>query len=89
MAARRSDEGADPCAGGTPQLLVKREHTDRLRADRDAWREAVLGLFREALSCPRDSNGPHHAAPDASLPDRSPRRGGRSPAGVDPRADRG
>ena len=42
MAACLSDEGAGPCEGGIPQLLEKLEHIDRLRADLDARREAVL-----------------------------------------------
>ena len=53
MAACLSDEGAGPCEGGIPQLLEKLEHIDRLRADLDARREALLdriSTFREALS---------------------------------------
>ncbi|NKB84195.1 MerR family transcriptional regulator [Ochrobactrum grignonense] len=52
MAACLSDEGAGPCEGGIPQLLEKLEHIDRLRADLDARREAVLGrlaMFRESF----------------------------------------
>jgi len=91
MAACLSDEGAGPCEGGIPQLLEKLEHIDRLRADLDARREAVLGclaMFREALSIHHERNNPHHAAPDISFPDRLPRGGGRISVGTDPHADR-
>ncbi|MCB9588242.1 MAG: MerR family transcriptional regulator [Polyangiaceae bacterium] len=42
MAACLTDEGAGPCEEGIPQLLTKLEHIDRMRADLDARREAVL-----------------------------------------------
>ena len=42
MAACLSDEGAGPCEGGIPQLLKKLEHIDRLTADLEAKREAIL-----------------------------------------------
>lgn len=77
MAACLSDEGAGPCEGGIPQLLEKLEHIDRLRADLDARREAVLdrlAMFRETLSTHHERTDPHHAAPDISLPDRLPER---------------
>jgi DNA-binding transcriptional MerR regulator len=91
MAACLSDEGAGPCEGGIPQLLEKLEHIDRLRADLDAKREAVLdrlAMFRETLSTHHERNDPHHAAPDTSLPDRLPRGGRRISVGADPHADR-
>ena len=91
MVACLSDEGAGPCEGGIPQLLEKLEHIDRLRADLDARREAVLGrlaMFRESLSIPHERNDPHHVTPDVSLPDRLPRRSGRIPARTDPHTDR-
>ncbi|AKV01220.1 Transcriptional regulator, MerR family [Labilithrix luteola] len=69
MAACLSDENARPCEGGIPQLLQKLEHIDRMRADLDARREAVLGrlaMFRESLSIHTERNDPHHAAPDPS-----------------------
>jgi len=52
MAACLSDEGAGPCEGGIDQLLQKLTHIDRLRADLDARREAVLdrlATLRSAL----------------------------------------
>jgi MerR family transcriptional regulator, copper efflux regulator len=91
MAACLSEEGAGPCEGGIPQLLEKLEHIDRLRADLDARREAVLdrlALFRESLSLHHERNDPNHAAPDISLPDRLPRGSRRIPAGTDPHTDR-
>jgi DNA-binding transcriptional MerR regulator len=91
MAACLSDEGAGPCEGGIPQLLEKLEHIDRLRADVDERREAVLSrlaMFRESLSTHHERNTPHHAAPDTALPDRLPRGGRRIPVGADPHADR-
>jgi DNA-binding transcriptional MerR regulator len=53
MAACLSDEGSGPCAGGIDQLLQKLTHIDRLRADLDTRREAVLdrlAVLRGALS---------------------------------------
>ncbi|MHA7775874.1 MerR family transcriptional regulator [Roseibium sp. M-1] len=53
MAACLSDEGAGPCEGGIEQLLQKLTHIDRLRADLDTRREAVLDRLaglRGALS---------------------------------------
>lgn len=53
MAACLSDEGAGPCEGGIPQLLKKLEHIDRLSADLEAKREAILerlAVLEEALS---------------------------------------
>ncbi|QFQ89143.1 MerR family transcriptional regulator [Paracoccus kondratievae] len=91
MAACLSDEGAGPCEGGIPQLLEKLEHIDRLRADLDARREAVLGrlaMFRESLSIHHERKDPHHASTDISLSDRLPRGGGRISLGADPLADR-
>lgn len=78
MAACLSDEGAGPCEGGIPQLLEKLEHIDRLRADLDARREAVLdrlAMFRDTLSTLPERNTHYHVAPNISLPDRLPRRG--------------
>ncbi|PRX10378.1 UNVERIFIED_ORG: DNA-binding transcriptional MerR regulator [Martelella mediterranea] len=42
MAACLSDEGSGPCAGGIAQLQDKLDHIDRLRADLDHRRQAVL-----------------------------------------------
>ncbi|EAV44460.1 transcriptional regulator, MerR family protein [Roseibium aggregatum IAM 12614] len=42
MAACLSDEGSGPCEGGIPQLLKKLEHIDRLSAELEAKREAIL-----------------------------------------------
>ena len=53
MAACLSDEGAGPCEEGIPLLLQKLEHIDRLRADLDTRREAVLhrlSTLRESLT---------------------------------------
>lgn len=77
MTACLSDEGAGPCEDGIPQLLEKLEHIDRLSADLDAKREAVLSrlaMFRKALSSPDDGNGTRQDAPDDPLLDRSPLR---------------
>ena len=73
MAACLSDEGAGPCEDGIPQLLEKLEHIDRLSADLDAKREAVLSrlaTFREALSSPDDANDTLQDAPEDPFPDR-------------------
>ncbi len=53
MAPCLSDEGAGPCEDGIPQLLHKLEQIDRLRADLDGKRDAVLdrlAVLREALA---------------------------------------
>lgn len=42
MSACLSDERAGPCEGGIAKLTEKLEHIDRLRADLDARRHAVL-----------------------------------------------
>jgi len=71
MAACLSDEGAGPCEGGIPRLLEKLEHIDRLRAELDERRDAVLdrlATFREALSH-QESNSPHLSR-EQPLPER-------------------
>lgn len=53
MSACLSDEGAGPCRGGIKRLMEKLEHIDRLRADLDERRSAVverLVELREGLS---------------------------------------
>ena len=42
MSACLSDEGSGPCEGGIGKLTDKLEHIERLRADLDMRREAVL-----------------------------------------------
>lgn len=42
MSACLSDEGAGPCEGGIEKLAEKLEHIDRLRAELDEKRNAVL-----------------------------------------------
>ncbi|WP_210275260.1 MerR family transcriptional regulator [Martelella soudanensis] len=52
MAACLSDDGAGPCAGGVAQLLTKLEHIDRLQAELETKRAAVLerlSVFQEVL----------------------------------------
>ena len=71
MAACLSDEGAGPCEGGIPQLLEKLEHIDRLRADLDMRREALLdrlAAYRAALSDPDGDDRSHPAASGIALP---------------------
>lgn len=50
MAACLSDDGAGPCEGGIEKMMEKLEHIDRLQADLDARREAVLGRIAELKS---------------------------------------
>jgi MerR family transcriptional regulator, copper efflux regulator len=91
MVACLSDEGAGPCESGIPQLLNKLEHIDRLRADLDARREAVLSriaTFRGSLSNHHERNHPHHASPDITFPDSLPGGSRRIPAGTHPHSDR-
>ncbi|SPH21036.1 hypothetical protein ASD8599_01777 [Ascidiaceihabitans donghaensis] len=42
MSACLSDEGSGPCEGGIEKLLEKLEHIDRLRADLEEKRSAVI-----------------------------------------------
>ena len=42
MSACLSDDGAGPCEGGIEKLAEKLEHIDRLRAELDERRSAVL-----------------------------------------------
>jgi DNA-binding transcriptional MerR regulator len=42
MSACLSDEGAGPCEGGIEKLMEKLEHIERLKADLDERRDAVL-----------------------------------------------
>ena len=52
MSACLSDDGAGPCEGGIARLEEKLEHIDRLRADLDSRRKAVLerlSLLKKAL----------------------------------------
>lgn len=53
MSACLSDEGAGPCEGGIEKMLEKLEHIERLRADLEERREAVLSrlvAMRHGLS---------------------------------------
>lgn len=53
MSACLSDEGSGPCEGGIAKLTEKLMHIDRLRADLDEKRSAVLerlAVLREGLS---------------------------------------
>ncbi|POF28034.1 MerR family transcriptional regulator [Roseibium marinum] len=89
MAACLSDEGAGPCEGGIPQLMKKLEQIDRLRADLDEKRQAVLdrlATFREALSIRSEENDPHPVGSDGPLPVRLSRAGTRVPMETDPHA---
>ncbi|MBU2484134.1 MAG: MerR family transcriptional regulator [Alphaproteobacteria bacterium] len=59
MSACLSDEGSGPCEGGIGKLTEKLENIERLRADLDARREAVLdrlASLRDGLSN-RDRSG--------------------------------
>src|SRR5690606_39880108 len=69
MAACLSDEGAGPCEGGIPRLLEKLEHIDRLRAELDERRGAVLNrlaMLREALATPQKRSSPRLSPETAS-----------------------
>ena len=70
MRACLSDEGAGPCADGIEQLSQKLEHIDRLRADLEDRREAVLdriATFRGELSIYHASSQPQDATPERKL----------------------
>ncbi|MET1412735.1 MerR family transcriptional regulator [Roseibium sp. HPY-6] len=47
MSACLSDEGAGPCRGGIKRLMEKLEHIDRLRAELDQRRSAVVERLAE------------------------------------------
>lgn len=42
MSACLSDEGSGPCEGGVEKLLEKLEHVERLRADLEEKRSAII-----------------------------------------------
>ncbi|OBY28056.1 MerR family transcriptional regulator [Leisingera sp. JC1] len=53
MSACLSDDGAGPCEGGIEKLTEKLQHIDRLRAELEAKRRAVLDrlqALRDGLS---------------------------------------
>lgn len=65
MAACLSDENAGPCKGGILQLMKKLDQIERLRADLDEKRDAVLDRLanlREALAAYPDAESapPEH-----------------------------
>ncbi|WP_298821233.1 MerR family transcriptional regulator [uncultured Roseibium sp.] len=67
MRACLSDEGAGPCEGGIDKLLEKLEHIDRLKADLDERRTAVLErlqVLRKGLSLADTQNEPPVAVAD-------------------------
>lgn len=47
MSACLSDEGAGPCEGGVIKMQEKLEHIERLQADLDARKQAVLDRIEE------------------------------------------
>lgn len=55
MSACLSDEGAGPCEGGIPQLLKKLEGIERMQADLEQRRKAVLDRLA-SLRVALDSN---------------------------------
>jgi MerR family copper efflux transcriptional regulator len=91
MAACLSDEGAGPCEGGIEKLSQKLVNIDRLRADLDARREAVvdrLATLRGALSDHLEESEPYHAALDISASEILPRGYRPNPAGINSNAAR-
>jgi len=85
MAACLSDEGDGPCEDGIPMMLKKLAHIDRLRADLDARREAVLGriaVLREALG-DGEVSSPARPGPDTiASPEQNSGSGGAFPSGA-------
>lgn len=79
MAACLSDDGAGPCADGIPMMLKKLEHIDRLRADLDARRTAVLdriAVLRAALGDDEVSDPAHPTPPAIAGPEQFSGGGG-------------
>ena len=71
MAACLSDDGAGPCEGGIEKLLEKLEHIDRLQADLNERREAVLdriAVLRQALLHPYNAHVADLDEPNAPTP---------------------
>ncbi len=74
MSACLSDEGSGPCEGGVRKLMEKLEHIDRLRAELDERRNAVLNrlanlrrsLSSDAAKPKVDSRTPEKARPKMS-----------------------
>lgn len=67
MRACLSDEGAGPCEGGIDKLLEKLEHIDRLKADLDERRAAVLErlqVLRQGLAAADIQDEPRAKAAD-------------------------
>lgn len=58
-----SDEASGPCEGGIAQLLVKLEHIDRLQAELDTRRDAVLNRLAELRAAFPDLAENRPAAP--------------------------
>ncbi len=86
MAACLSDESAGPCEQGIPQLMKKLEHIDRLRADLDEKREAVLNrlaMLRGSPSNRNEGDNLHYDVTETPLRDQ-PTGARRIPAEVDP-----
>ncbi len=50
MSACLSDDGAGPCEGGIERLTEKLEHIDRLRAELDEKRSAIIDRLAELRS---------------------------------------
>nr|MEC9418898.1 MerR family transcriptional regulator [Pseudomonadota bacterium] len=89
MAACLSDEGSGPCEGGIPQLLKKLEHIDRLGADLEAKREAILdrlAVLEEALSVSADEKGGAGSGMNAPVPGRGSGTPGRGRVDLEPHA---
>jgi len=56
MSACLSDKGSGPCEGGIEKLMEKLAHIERLRADLDERREAVLGSLAKMKNSLSNSN---------------------------------
>ena len=77
MSACLSDEGSGPCEGGIGKLSDKLEHIERLKADLDARRDAILDRLadlRHGLS------NPDRLGLSRTEPIRTPQMGRRPPA---------
>ncbi|WP_417708785.1 MerR family transcriptional regulator [Roseibium aggregatum] len=89
MAACLSDEGSGPCEGGIPQLLKKLKHIDRLSAELEAKREAILdrlAVLEDVFPVGAEEKDRAQARRDTPLSGRGPGTSGEHHTELEPHA---